>query len=244
VRTHPLTLLHDVVDKQHAHEWHQLTFAVRGHLEVITDEARSIVPADRAVWVPAGTTHTEVMHAPVSIRSLYIARAATRVAPTHVRTIEVSPLLRELVLHITRLGALDRRRPAQARLIGILFDLLANADDAPLALRTPRDPRARKLAELVAKRPGADVSLADLARTAGASLRTLERCFLVETGVPLGEWRRRMRLFHALRLLEGGASVTDAALEVGYATTSAFSAAFTREFGRSPTGRRRTVAAS
>ena len=88
------------------------------------------------------------------------------------------------------------------------------------------------------------MSLADLARTAGASLRTLERCFLADTGVPLGEWRRRMRLFHALRLLEGGAAVTDVALEVGYSTTSAFSAAFTREFGRSPTGRRRTVVAS
>ncbi|HEY5949404.1 MAG TPA: hypothetical protein VIV40_28110, partial [Kofleriaceae bacterium] len=51
VRTYPVTFLHDVVEKQHHHEWHQLTFAVKGHLEVITDDARRIVPADRAVWV-------------------------------------------------------------------------------------------------------------------------------------------------------------------------------------------------
>ena len=236
-----MTFLHDVIQKQHAHEWHQLTFAVRGHLELITDDARRIVPADRAVWVPAGVEHTEVMRAPVSMRSIYVARAAMRTAPTALRTIAVTPLLRELLLHISRIGALDRDNAEQARLVGVLFDLLASAEDVGLELRSPRDPRARRFAELVTEEPGRDDPIAKLARKAGASLRTLERCFLGETGVALGEWRRRMRLFHALRLLEAGGSVTDVALEVGYATTSAFSAAFTREFGRSPTGRRRTA---
>lgn len=237
-----MTFLHDVVEKQHAHDWHQLTFAVRGHLELITDDARRIVPADRAVWVPAGVEHTEVMRAPISMRSIYVARAATRVAPPSLRTIAVTPLLRELVLHISRIGALDRRNAEQARLVGVLFDLLATAEDVPLELRSPRDPRARRFAELVTREPGAEASIEELARKAGASLRTLERCFLAETGVAVGEWRRRMRLFHAVRLLEAGESVTNVALEVGYSTTSAFSAAFTREFGRSPTGRRRVAA--
>src|SRR5262249_31677098 len=149
--------------------------------------------------------------------------------------------LRELVLHVSRLGALDRRNAEQARLVGVLLDLLATAEDVGLELRSPRDPRARKLAELITNDPGSDASTAELARKAGASLRTLERCFLAEAGVAVGEWRRRVRLFHALRLLEGGRSVTDVALDVGYATTSAFSAAFKRELGRSPTGRRRTL---
>jgi len=253
VRTYPVTFLHDVVQKQHSHEWHQLTFAVRGHLELITDDARRIVPADRAVWVPAGVEHTEVMRAPISMRSIYVARAAMRAAgarraaprsggaPATVRTIIVTPLLRELLLHISRIGALDRRHAEQARLVGVLFDLLASAEDVGLELRSPRDARARRFAELVTDEPGDDASIAQLARKAGASVRTLERCFLAETGVAVGEWRRRMRLFHALRLLEAGRSVTDVALDVGYATTSAFSAAFTREFGRSPTGRRKSA---
>jgi AraC-like DNA-binding protein len=148
------------------------------------------------------------------------------------------------VLHISRIGALDRRKPEQARLVGVLFDQLAAAEDVALELRSPRDPRARKLAELVTEAldcTSEQPSLGTLARKAGASLRTIERCFLVETGIPVGEWRRRTRLFHALRRLEAGGAVTEVALEVGYATTSAFSAAFTREFGRSPTGRRRVT---
>ena len=239
VRTYPVTFLHDVREDRLQSAWHKLTYAVRGHLEVITDDARRIVPADRAVWVPAGTVHTLVMRAPISMRSIFLAPGATTLAPPSCRTIAVTPLLRELILHISRIGALDRRRPEQARLVGVLFDLLAAADDIALELRSPRDPRARRFAELVAAKPGADLPIAKLARKAGASLRTLERCFLAETGVAVGEWRRRVRLFHAMRLLEGGASVSDAALEVGYASTSAFSAAYAREFGRSPTGRRR-----
>jgi AraC-like DNA-binding protein len=246
-----VTFLHDVTEPPHDHAWHQLTFAARGHLEVITDQARHIVPADRAVWVPAGTQHAEVMRAPISMRSIYISRLAMPPAgrrgapparrPPRVRTIAVTPLLRELILHVSRIGALDRRRPEQARLVGVLLDQLAAARDVSLALPSPRDPRARRFAELVTREPGDDASIAALARRAGASLRTIERCFLRETGVAVGDWRRRVRLFHALRLLEEGASVTAAAIEVGYASTSAFSQAFARQFGRSPTGRTRAA---
>lgn len=233
-----MTYLHDVVDDWHRHAWHQLTFAVRGHLELITHDARRIVPADRAVWVPAATVHKEVMRAPVSMRSIYVAPGAVG-ALDRCRTVAVTPLLRELILHVSRIGALDRRDHEQARLVGVLLDLLAAAVDVPLELRSPRDPRAVRFAELVTREPSDDTPIAGLARRAGASLRTLERCFLAETGMTVGEWRRRMRLFHALRLLEAGTPVTDVALDVGYASISAFSAAFAKQFGRSPTGRRR-----
>jgi AraC-like DNA-binding protein len=239
VRTYPVTFLHDKTEQRHDPQWHQLTFAARGHLEVITGEVRRIVPADRAVWVPAGVAHTVVMRAPISMRSIFVAAGAVPNAPDHVRTIAVTPLLRELILHIQWLGALDRRRPEQARIVGVLFDLLAAAEDVPLELPLPRDPRAVRFAELVTLKPGGDVSIAKLARKAGASQRTIERCFLAETGIAVGEWRRRVRLFHAIRLLEAGTSVTTTAFDVGYSTVSAFSQAFSRQFGYSPSRRRR-----
>ena len=239
VRTSPVTFLHDRSDPEHEHAWHQLTFATRGQLEVVVEGTRHLVPADRAVWVPSGVVHAELLRAPVSIRSLYISPRAG--APIdRLRTISVTALLRELIEHISRLGALDRRKPAQARLIGVLFDQLSVAKDVSLVLPSPKDPRALRLAELVTRNPGEAASMSSLARRAGASVRTLERCFLLETGLSLGAWRRRVRLFHALRLLEGGSSVTATALDVGYANTSAFSHAFAMQFGRSPTGRKTT----
>lgn len=237
IRTYPVTFLHDVTQADHDHAWHQLTFAARGHLEVRTDDARHLVPADRAVWVPAGIVHTEVMRAPVSMRSVYVSQlafAGRHAAPDRVRTVAVTPLLRELLLHVCRLGALDRRRPEHAGLIEVLLDQLAGARDVALALPSPRDPRARRFADLVTRAPGDATPIAALARAAGTSLRTLERCFRDDTGLAVGEWRRRVRLFHALQRLEQGAPVTEVAMEVGYATPSAFSQAFRRQFGRQP----------
>ncbi len=237
VRTHPLTYLHDVTSAEHAHAWHQLTYAVSGHLEVETADARALVPPDRAVWIPAGLAHGETMRAPVSVRTLYIAPGAMPAQPSTSRTLSISPLLREMIVHVSRLGALDWADPAQGRLGRVLVDLACAAPEVPLLLPTPRDPRARRLAAIIAASPGDRASLSALAGRAGGGLRTLERCFLTDTGLPVGEWRRRYRLFHALRLLEGGASVTSVAFEVGYASVSAFGEAFRRHFGVPP-GRR------
>jgi len=242
VRTYPITFLHDVTKTHHERDWHQLIFASRGHLEVITEDMRRIVPSDRAVWIPAGVRHTDVMRAPISMRSVFVAVAASGAGrmPTDVRTIAVTPLLRELILHVTKLGALESADPPQARLAAVLFDLLAAAEPVALDLPVPRDPRARRFADLVTDKPGDGRSTAQLARKSGASLRTLERCFLAETGVAVGEWRRRVRLFHAMRLLEAGKAVGVVADEVGYDSVSAFSQAFSKQFGRSPTGRVRS----
>ena len=238
IRTYPVTFLHDFTERRHDRAWHQLTFATRGHLEVLTEDARRFVPADRAVWVPAGTEHTTIMHAPISMRSIFVAVPFAPKA-TRVRTIEVLPLLRELIVHVTRMGALDRSVPTQGRLASVLLDLLANAKDVTTELPSPRDPRAQKLAQLIVQDPSDDRSLAELARKAGASLRTLERCFLAETGVALGTWRRHVRLFDAQRLLALGVPVTQVALQTGYANPSAFGHAFREFFGVTPSTQRK-----
>ena len=101
-------------------------------------------------------------------------------------------------------------------------------------LPLPADPRARRLADRILGDPGADASLADLARDAGASLRTLQRLFQAETRLPLETWRGRARMQQAVVALANGASVTETALEAGYQSASAFIAAFKRAFGQTP----------
>ena len=238
VRTEPITFLHDHRLPPHEHAWHQLTFALRGHLEVSTDEARALVPPDCAVWIPAGCQHGEAMWGPVTVRTLYVAPGALPNA-TATRTVAINPLLRELIVFACGLGRLDRTDDRQARLLDVLLDQLIDVPDVSLHLPMPSDPRARRLAERMHADPSDRTPLAELARESGAGLRTVERCFVDETGIGIGQWRRRLRLFHALRLLETGASVGEVASAVGYASPSAFTVAFTRTFGTPPTRRDR-----
>jgi AraC-like DNA-binding protein len=236
IRTYPLTFLHTHSEPAHVHEWDQLTYAASGVMRVETADASWMVPPRSAVWVPAGISHTEHMHAPVSVRTLYLVPRLAKTLPRECRTVDISPLLHELILHASRKGALDRRNRSDAHVIGLLLDEMAKVSTTSLQLPMPRDARALRLASALQTTPADGASTAALARRAGASRRTMERLFLAETKMTVGQWRRRLRLLHAMRLLAQGAPVTTVSLEVGYSSVSAFVAVFRKEFGTTPGG--------
>jgi len=155
-------------------------------------------------------------------------------AHTECRVISVTPLLRELILRVIDLAALDIRVPAQARLLDVLLDELAQAPVHPLALPMPADARALAAARLVLAAPSGAAAIEEVARRSGASRRTLERLFRKETGISFGLWVQKARLLDSIRVLAEGNSVTEAALESGYSSLSAFIAAFRRTFGYTP----------
>ena len=49
-----------------------------------------------------------------------------------------------------------------------------------------------------------------------------------------GLWRQKVRMLDSIRLLAEGKSVTEAAFDTGYASVSAFIAAFRHTFGCTP----------
>jgi AraC-like DNA-binding protein len=78
------------------------------------------------------------------------------------------------------------------------------------------------------------VGTAALARRIGIGVRTLERRFAAETGMTLGRWRQHHALLHGLARIADGASTAEASRAAGYATPSAFIAAFRNAFGTTP----------
>ncbi len=191
-----------------------------------------LVPPTRAIWVPAGVVHQFAVRGEVAFRTLYVS--PDTVVTKGLTGLEVAPLLTELVDHIARIGMLDRRVAEHARLKSVLIDLLNAASANDLSLPLPRDARARRLADRLQADPADKTDLNRLAVDAGASLRTLQRCFARETGLSLDAWRQRARLIASTAALASGVSVTEAAFGCGYASPSAFIAAFGRMFGATP----------
>jgi AraC-like DNA-binding protein len=146
----------------------------------------------------------------------------------------VSPLLRELILRVAEIAALDSRVPAEAHVMSVLMDELESAEIEPLLLPLPSDARALRVADDVLKNPADEATAETLARRGGLSTRTLERLFRAETGMRFGLWRQKARLLESVRVLAERGSVTDAALESGYSSVSAFIAAFKQTFGCTP----------
>jgi AraC-like DNA-binding protein len=219
---------------KHSHDWHQLIYASRGVMTINTATGSWVVPSQRAVWVPAGIEHEVAMSTAVSMRTLYLRTGLSDLLPGDCCVINVSPLLRELILRTVELGMLNRSLAVHKHLIDIILDQFHALPTVPLKLPMPRDQRALRVAELVRDNPGETKPLEQLSRTIGASKRTIERLFQAETEMTFGRWRQQLRMLHALRLLAAGESVTSAALEVGYDSTSAFISAFKNTVGTTP----------
>lgn len=95
---------------------------------------------------------------------------------------------------------------------------------------------------LLAKRFAENLALDDIARAVYASTFQLARIFRRETGLPLHQYRHRLRLRAALeRLVEKDTDLTGLALDLGFSSHSHFSEAFRRGFGQTPSEFRRAA---
>lgn len=217
----------------HRHDWHQLLYATAGSMTVRGPSATWIVPPGRAVWIPAHVEHAIRMWGKVAMRSMYF-RPDAGAQTTDCKVISVTPLLRELILRSVNLAGLDSRELAEKQMAALVVHEVECAEDGPLRLPLPCDDRARQAAEVVLRDPFLKPGAAEIARQVGLSERTLERMFSADTGMSLGVWRQKARLLGSLRVLVETQSVTEAALESGYSSVSAYIAAFRLTFGYTP----------
>jgi AraC-like DNA-binding protein/mannose-6-phosphate isomerase-like protein (cupin superfamily) len=219
----------------HFHNRHQLVYASCGVMTVHTSGGTWVVPAHRAVWIPAGVPHTITMSGAVAMRTLYLKPRLSPALPRDCCVLNVSALLKELILRACAFGSLKKRIERQRHLLDLILDEMEEIEMVPLHLPNPSDARALRVARALAAEPGGRRRLREICESAGASKRTVERIFQRELGMTLGKWRQQLRLMQALRFLAGRAKVTHAALEAGYSTPSAFVVMFRKALGTTPT---------
>ena len=169
------------------------------------------------------------------MRTLYLKPRLAKSLPRNCCVVNVSPLLKELILHACGVRLLRKTTSWQRHVIDVVLDQLQTVQMVPLQLPHLSDPRALRIADAMMANPGNTQTLAQICRAGGASKRTVERLFQEETGMTFGKWRQQLRLMQAMRLLADGAKVTHSALEAGYSTPSAFISMFRKTLGTTPT---------
>jgi len=215
----------------HVHDRHQLALAARGVLVMSGVDRSWVLPRSRALWIPAGFPHAVAVSGPTTMLSTYVDPADCPLAGDEPTVVTASGLLGELVARLARPDLPpDQRRRAEA----VLWDLIVPLPVTTLSPPLPADERARRVADGLLADLTDGRSLDAWGRAVGASGRTLARLFAAETGMGFERWRTTARLAAALPLLAGGTPVGATARRVGYATPSAFVAAFRREIGTTP----------
>jgi AraC-like DNA-binding protein/quercetin dioxygenase-like cupin family protein len=232
------TLAHEYssgfVVAEHGHDSDQFIYASGGVMEVRSDQSAWLIPPSFALWVPARTLHRIRMPAAVSMRTLYIRPGLVKREDPGCAVLSVSPLVRELVLEVVRIGQLRLRNREHCNLQDLVTLHIARATSIPTVVRMPRDPRALDAATRILNSLTESPSLQTVCKEAGVSTRTLQRLFRKDVGIDADSWRLQVRLTRSVELLIGGSSVKQVALFVGYNQPSAFVAAFRRVFGVTP----------
>lgn len=260
-------MAHQMDIQPHHHLWGQLVFSVGGAVRVsaehgtaaaATPEAEAaqpvqaladeralsctfIVPPSRAVWIPPRVVHAVSAIEQADLRTLYLHASLldSRHEPwSRCRVLEVSPLLRELVLQLPvnpdqppqGAQALERERC----ITHLVVDELRRARSLRLGVALPRDKRLRRLCEAMIASPARHTALAGWAAEAGASERTLSRLFREQLGMGYAQWRTQVLLAHALSMAARSKPMSLIAAELGYASASAFTAMVTRTVGMPP----------
>lgn len=218
----------------HNHRRGQLLYADVGVMQVGTAAGTWVVAPEQAVWVPPGVEHQVGHRTGVAMRTLYVDPGVARGLPVECCVVAVPPLLRQLILRAVEIGLDYPPEGPEARVMAVILDELRALKPEPLHLPHPRDARLRKIAEALLAEPADGRALADWAKAAGASERTLARLFVKETGMTFGAWRERLRLTAAVARLADGQPVTAVAYDLGYQSPSAFIAMFRRSLGDTP----------
>jgi AraC-like DNA-binding protein len=235
----------DLVTGWHAHDLHQLEYALEGVAEVETHAAHHLLPPQQAAWIPAGLPHCTTLKQVRSV-SVFFDPVMVPGVDDRVRILAAAPVIREMLEYAMR-WPIDRA--ASDATADAFFEALALLArdwldrEAPLCLPTSSDPVVTAVMQYTRDHLRR-VTIAEVCAAVSVSERTLRRQFHAAAGMTWRQYLLESRLLHAMALLtESGTTVLHVATEVGFESVSAFTRSFTRFAGETPRAYRTRVLA-
>jgi hypothetical protein len=138
----------------HQHDCAQLLHILSGVVRVDTPVGYWVVPPGRGVWLPAGTPHALRVTGQVAARTLFIDPLARADLPSSCQIVQITPLLRELI--VTSLALAERYQPGSRdeRIYELILDEIRGMAVLPFGLLEPRSEALRRLCHKVREMPG------------------------------------------------------------------------------------------
>lgn len=217
----------------HQHPFGQLVFALKGGVTCEVPNSIWMVPPGCAIWVPSETPHSMRLTSNARICNLFVQPNAARL-PEQCCTLSISPLVRELILHMSNQAVEYEADSPTGRKAVVLLEELERMPVEQLYLPTSTEPRLQRIARQLSENPADRRTLAQWGQAVAMSERSLARLVVQETGLSFGRWRQQLHLIVAMRHLACGESVQYAAEQLGYESVTAFIAMFKKSVGKPP----------
>ena len=223
----------DAIFPEHIHSWGEFVYCHNGVVQVMVEQERYLVPPQYGLWLPPNKRHVGLNRREVLQSSLYVVGELCETLPREPRALMVSPFMRSVLDH-ARESNINYKSERHLRLLTVFLDELAETPQAGTYLPASDDAVLGKILHYLENNPDDNRSVAELANYLGITERTLARKCRQELGMPLTEWRNRMRVLNAIAMIEKGNSVESIASGFGYSSASAFIAMFKKLTGATP----------
>ena len=217
----------------HKHRKGQLVVAYGGGIVCTGEDGVWMVPSGFGVWIPGGVAHSNRVTANGQVCFLFV-EPGVALLPDHCYTLALSPLILELILHLSDQAQNYPPHSRTARLANVLLEELELAPTEQLYLPLPASTALRTIARALAQDPANRATMASWAHHVAMSERSLSRLVKGETGLTFGQWRKQWQIIVALQSLAEGLSVQRTAEALGYESVSSFISMFRKTLGTSP----------
>ncbi len=235
IRTFDEQVTEDTVWEPHSHATHELLWNERGASTATVGRRTWTITPQLGLWMPAGLAHRGQAPAGTWYRTAHFAVGMVGAGTGSALgddpvAVEIAALLRLLLrrLEEPELSAHSRRVTET-----LVLDVLTPSPRG-IIVHTPASALLAPIVAAVFAAPAEPHSLEGWASELGVSQRTVARAFRKETGVGFARWLASVRAQRAVGLLGQGIEMEEIAARVGYASVSAFGAAFRRVTGVTP----------
>lgn len=217
----------------HQHAQGQAVLVLRGNMTCEVPGALWLVPVQGGLWIPGGVPHSNRLARHGNACFLFLSDSFAAM-PDSCCTFAVTPLLRELVIHLAALPSDQQHEEESDRVRAVVIDQLARMPLQTMHLPVSDGPRLRPMIDAMTQDPSDRKTTTEWASLLAMSERTFSRLMLSETGMTFGRWRQRLQLIVAVQWLSCGVAVQTVASNLGYDTPSAFIKMFKAAMGKPP----------
>ena len=217
---------------------HYLAYSAAGSMRLEAESSYFFLQPAKAAWIPAGTT--VVAQIPTGITCCSILFDPQHF-PNHnsvVKTIDLTPLARHMILHCRRWSSSKSLQDNNAQIFyRALASVIVERMDTKTTDWVPRGSSSlvSRAIDLTMDRHMNSLEIGEIAAQLATSERTLSRRVVDETGMRWSDVLRRIRIIAARELLVSTElPIVRVASTVGYSSQSAFNKAFKVETGLTP----------
>jgi AraC-like DNA-binding protein len=217
---------------------HYLLYCTAGTMRLEAEGKAWTLPPSRAAIIVAGQSIHVTLPQTVMACSALFDRGFIPPPAEALTVINMTPLARELILACRIWTDVDKPLDPYARQLFTTLAAVASqlaATPSNTAMPLPRSDGVTAAMRLTEQRIAAAPDFASIARDVAMTERSLARHFLDEMGMTWRQTLRRLRVIRAMEILgRGNVSIIEASYSVGYASPSAFNAAFLEITGQTP----------